>query len=116
MENYESKSGCDFIGNDFWNTKTRNVDECGKACLSNNECTHFTFTSDSMCWMKTGQVNEEQAILPENKQTICGIVFRDENKKDLCQSLGLEIGFDLFFKNTNLHYICNKFRFFWVPK
>ena len=81
MEKYEAKWGCDFIGNDFWKTNTFSPDKCSKTCLANRECTHFTYTSDGVCWMKTGQVSAEQAISSKSKQTICGVVFRDEKTK-----------------------------------
>jgi hypothetical protein len=99
LENYEAKWGCDFIGNDFWKTKTFSPEKCSKTCLSNRECTHFTYTPDGVCWLKTGQVSAEQAISSQNKQTICGIVFKDEKKKKSCKSLGI-FTFYLIYENN----------------
>ena len=48
---------------------------CGDECSSLKKCTHFTFTPDGTCWMKTGRVNINQAIKTRDQQTVCGIVL-----------------------------------------
>ena len=48
---------------------------CGDECSSLKKCTHFTFTPDGTCWMKTGRVNTNQAVRSRDQQTVCGIVL-----------------------------------------
>ena len=75
---WELKLGCDFYGNDFTKKSMSNSTLCGDACISLKGCTHFTFTPDGTCWMKTGIVNINQAIKSRNKKTACGIVLMQE--------------------------------------
>ena len=49
--------------------------ECGDECSSLEKCTHFTFTPDGTCLMKTGRVNTNQAVRSRDQQTACGIVL-----------------------------------------
>ena len=79
LQQYEAKWGCDFKGNDFWNTNLPDPNYCGISCVSNKECTHFTYTPDGKCWLKTGPVNRNQAIVSQNQKTICGIVLISRN-------------------------------------
>ena len=48
---------------------------CGDECSSLEKCTHFTFTPDDTCWMKTGHVNSNQAVRSRDQKTVCGIVL-----------------------------------------
>ena len=72
---WEAKLGCDYNGNDFSNKSLPGVAVCGDECSSLKKCTHFTFTPDGTCWMKTGHVNPNQAIKSRDQQTFCGIVL-----------------------------------------
>ena len=72
---WEAKLGCDFYGNDFSNKSSSSVALCGDACVSLKKCTHFTFTPDGTCWMKTGHVNTNQAVRSKDNQTVCGILL-----------------------------------------
>ncbi len=48
---------------------------CGDECSSLEKCTHFTFTPDGTCWMKTGRVYPNQAVRSRDQHTVCGIVL-----------------------------------------
>ena len=66
---------CDFPGNDLGATHMQAI-ECGKACLSKKECTHYVWNSleGGTCWMKEGEVTRVDAILSTDDDIICGIM------------------------------------------
>ena len=84
MKKWDSRAGCNFYGRDLSNRTLLNVFDCGDQCVSNKDCTHFTFTSDSTCWMKRGRINFSKSIQTRNQNYYCGIVL---NKSE-------EISFD----------------------
>ena len=105
--------GCDFNGNDLFNTSLSDVSLCGDTCVSLRECTHFTYTPDGTCWMKTGTINTNQAIRSRHPKSVCGIVLitSDDNlfinsvfdKSFTTQAFRKEIIlFILLFKNSNI--------------
>ena len=72
---WEAKLGCDFFGNDFSKKSSSSVAVCGDTCVSLKKCTHFTFTPDGTCWMKTGRVSTNQAVRSKDHHTVCGIIL-----------------------------------------
>ena len=46
---------CAFPGQDLDGTPSRNIakkEDCGKICLANSLCDHFTWNTDKTCWLK----------------------------------------------------------------
>jgi len=66
---------CDFPGNDLGAIHMQ-ATECGKACLSKKECTHYVWNSieGGTCWMKEGEVTRVDAVLSADDDIICGIM------------------------------------------
>jgi hypothetical protein len=66
--------GCDFNGEDITKVQT-NPGNCGPACASISECTHFTWTTlnDGTCFLKSGQVKKSDAISTEDNSMICSL-------------------------------------------
>ncbi|XP_037033047.1 uncharacterized protein LOC119072035 [Bradysia coprophila] len=50
-------------------------EECGDLCLSDVNCTHFTWTKDGKCWMKHSAVNLKP-IEKYDKGLVCGWIER----------------------------------------
>jgi hypothetical protein len=69
--------GCDFSNNDLTNVQT-SIDQCGNACDSNWQCTHFTWTNynGGTCWLKNGQVSQVNAFQSNDPSTVCGFANR----------------------------------------
>lgn len=68
---------CDFPGHDFAQANTRGED-CGGRCASTPKCTHFTWGpgNGGTCWMKTGSIFKSDAVVPDEKVLVCGVVDR----------------------------------------
>ena len=49
VKKWDIRVGCDFYGRDLLNRTLLNVFDCGDQCVSNGDCTHFTFKYDSTC-------------------------------------------------------------------
>ena len=66
---------CDFKGNDLSNQNSKGED-CGGICSRTAGCTHFTWTNynGGTCWMKSGQVNKNNAFKTGDTTAACGIV------------------------------------------
>jgi hypothetical protein len=84
VKKWDARVGCDFYGRDFLNRSSGDVSKCGDTCVSNGECTHFTFTFDGICLLKRGRINFSKARQTKNQKVYCGIVL---NKSE-------EIAFD----------------------
>lgn len=50
-------------------------EDCGELCLNDGKCTHFTWTKDGICWMKTSSVHL-RPIEKHGKGLICGWIER----------------------------------------
>ena len=94
--------GCDFSGRDVGQRKSLRK-ECGGICLSNPECTHFSWGRDSNCFMKSAAVSD---ISPSSvTDGICGkinariIVSSASNGEDIIFKLisNLKRNFNLIF-------------------
>ena len=68
---------CDFVGNDLTSEHTK-AEDCGPACLRTPNCTNFTWTSykNGTCWMKTGNVQRNDAYVTDDVTMVCGYVNR----------------------------------------
>ena len=65
---------CDFSNHDMGSAAVSS-DQCGGACIAKTGCTHFAWTSNpNSCWMKSGAVQQSDAIFNNNFGMICGIV------------------------------------------
>lgn len=53
--------GCDFIGNDLTNERTKGED-CGTRCSLVSGCTHFTWTDYNGKWYSMGENIEKKLI------------------------------------------------------
>ena len=100
---WELKLGCNFYGNDFTKKSMSNSTLCGDACSSLKGCTHFTFTHDGTCWMKTGIVNINQAIKSSNKKTACGIVLMQEKIETVNDGDAFRKYYLIFFRKIELN-------------
>ncbi|CAF3435748.1 unnamed protein product [Rotaria socialis] len=66
---------CDFPGNDMSNVQISGED-CGGLCANTSNCTHFTWTTylNGTCWLKSGPVSKNDAILTTDLTMVCGVV------------------------------------------
>lgn len=66
---------CDFFGNDLENVPSSG-EECGPRCRQKSGCTHFTWTNykGGICWLKKGQIQNQNAVSLLNSNAVCGIL------------------------------------------
>ncbi len=83
--------GCDFIGNNLTNAKTKGED-CSSKCKMTNGCTHYTWNGGT-CWMKKGPVNKQNAVQRSNDY-VCGII-QISNASHFTSLVWLVLNFDL---------------------
>ena len=88
---------CDFFSNDLLNMLTQSQD-CGPACASIPNCTHFTWTEyeSGTCWLKQGNVSALNATYTNDFSMICGFLTRKT------------YSFLIYSFNLNLYFKCNK--------
>ena len=60
---------CDFTGRDI-DSKSSSGEQCGGICISNSQCTHFTF-GNGICWMKR---NTNQWFESNSPGAVCGFI------------------------------------------
>jgi len=68
-------SACDFNNQDLSSAQVPG-EQCGNKCMSTVGCTHFSWTNyqGGTCYMKSGAVQQSDAISNGNTGMICGIV------------------------------------------
>lgn len=76
--NGNSASSCDFIGGDVIRSTKISLEECKTSCTKEIECTHYTWER-SMCKLKSGSVNKNDALSVNDKKKKCGIVERSDD-------------------------------------
>ena len=81
VKKWEARDGCDFYGRDFLNRSSDTVLKCGDTCVSNSECTHFTFTFDGICLLKRGRINFSKARQTKSQNVYCGIVLNKSEEE-----------------------------------
>ncbi|CAF3566730.1 unnamed protein product [Rotaria socialis] len=76
---------CDFPGNDMSNVQISGED-CGGLCANTSNCTHFTWTTylNGTCWLKSGPVSKNDAILTTDLTMVCGVVRGQSNRLSKC--------------------------------
>lgn len=64
---------CEFWGNDFMIVTTTG-DKCGDACLSESQCTHYTWQMNNggTCYLQKGPVSQDQSHYSQYGAS-CGI-------------------------------------------
>ncbi|GAV00589.1 hypothetical protein RvY_11415 [Ramazzottius varieornatus] len=67
--------GCEFPGDDLSIVKVSGPD-CGPACLTTPDCTHFTWSSadGGTCRLKQGGKRKEDAVRVADDAVVCGVV------------------------------------------
>ena len=67
---------CDFWGQDITKTPTKNTkkEDCGKLCLDNPECDHFTWNNYGECWLKKWSGKGPTAANSNEKNFRCGFI------------------------------------------
>jgi len=65
--------GCDFVGRNMSSSRVSR-DQCGRLCINTRGCTHFSY-QNGVCWMKSGRVQQSDAIFNNNNFLICGIIL-----------------------------------------
>jgi beta-glucanase (GH16 family) len=65
--------GCDWRGNDLASVQVSG-DRCALSCATTAGCTHFTWNkyNGGTCWMKSGQVNGNDAMNTGDSSFVCG--------------------------------------------
>jgi len=65
---------CDFVDHDMGSAQVPG-EQCGEKCMSTSGCTHFAWTNyqGGTCWMKSGSVQQSDAVYNGNNGMICGI-------------------------------------------
>ncbi|EFX72198.1 hypothetical protein DAPPUDRAFT_227578 [Daphnia pulex] len=66
---------CDFLGRDLMAVATA-AEKCGGTCLSNPECSHFTWTNyqGGTCWLKKNGASDCDAVVKSDSGAVCGFL------------------------------------------
>ncbi|KAJ3231044.1 hypothetical protein HDU81_004079 [Chytriomyces hyalinus] len=66
---------CDWNGGDLTNAQVSG-EQCGSTCANTSGCSHFTWTNSNggTCWMKSGGVSKDLAIVKTTDSAVCGAV------------------------------------------
>ena len=105
--------GCDFYGSDYASVANTPGSQCGRRCISDGRCTHFTWADveGGTCYLKENRRNrkEIESAFSNRDRTgptvVCGYVNARINGQNRCpwkDGNGDQVGYDLdcdFFGN-----------------
>lgn len=73
---------CDFSGNDIYNVHGNKKEDCGRSCIADSTCTHFTWLEDiGRCFLKSWGTGSDLIETNPVKGALCGWVKSRVNRR-----------------------------------